>query len=135
MIKISKHPKNESKRFRPTESFDVPAEQQHPLFSLRYLQKSHGISNCTQEEKSSFADSLHNLSQLTWGELKQAPRHGLGFEKIPRDHIKKPIPPHIKEDVNFIAFRFCGKAPMVGYRSKAVFHVLWLDRDFTLYDH
>jgi len=24
---------------------------------------------------------------------------------------------------------------MVGYRQGHIFHVLWLDRDFTLYDH
>jgi len=24
---------------------------------------------------------------------------------------------------------------MVGYRVQAVFYILWLDRDFTLYDH
>jgi hypothetical protein len=27
------------------------------------------------------------------------------------------------------------RAPMVGYRVQAIFYILWLDRDFTLYDH
>ena len=44
--------------------------------------------------------------------------------------------PHLTEDVQrLIAFRFAGNAPMVGYRVQAIFYILWLDRDFTLYDH
>jgi len=46
-----------------------------------------------------------------------------------------PIPAHVTEDVQrFIAFRFSGRAPMVGYRVQAIFYLLWLDRNFTLYD-
>ncbi|MEG4867017.1 MULTISPECIES: hypothetical protein [Microcoleaceae] len=43
------------------------------------------------------------------------------------------IPSHLQDDVNFIAFRFGGMAPMVGYRDGAVLYIIWLDRDFTLY--
>ncbi len=80
-------------------------------------------------------DILYQLSQLTWSQIKASPRHGLGYEKIDRNAIKSSIPIHIKDDVNFIAFRFCGMAPMVGYRDGAVFYIIWLDRDFTLYPH
>jgi hypothetical protein len=59
----------------------------------------------------------------------------LGYEKIAKKSIRATIPTHIKDDVVFIAFRFYGKAPMVGYREDVVFHLLWIDRDFTLYQH
>jgi hypothetical protein len=58
-----------------------------------------------------------------------------GYEKIPHVRIRAGIPPAITEDVDILAFRFCGKAPMVGFRLDEVFFVVWLDRGFTLYDH
>jgi len=79
--------------------------------------------------------TLYKLSQLTWSQIQSSPRHGLGYEKIPRAAIKAPVPSLITEDTNFIAFRFSGKKAMVGYRDRAVFYVVWLDRNFTLYDH
>lgn len=114
---------------------EIPVPQQKPIFSLRHLDGVYSISRCTKDEKAAFADTLHRLSQLTWAQIYSSPRHGLGFEKIARDSICGSIPSHITEDVNFIAFRFCGMAAMVGYQDKAVFHVIWLDRDFTLYKH
>jgi len=78
---------------------------------------------------------LDRLSQLTWAEISKSPKHGLGYEKIAKTSIRAPIPKHIKDDIVFIAFRFYGKAPMVGYRQDAIFHILWIDRNFTLYEH
>lgn len=76
------------------------------------------------------------MSRLPWRELRQAPRHGLGYEQIGRDSIRAGIPATVSEDVNFIAFRFDGKKPMVGFRdADGVFNILWIDRDFTLYNH
>ncbi|MGA1282897.1 MAG: hypothetical protein ACO34J_02350 [Prochlorothrix sp.] len=113
----------------------MPSGQQKPVFSLQFVSQEYGLSACTQEEKAAFADTLYRLSQLSWNAILSAPRHGLGCEKISRESIKSAIPAHITEEVNFIAFRFCGKAPMVGYRDGNIFHVIWLDRTFKLYDH
>ena len=123
------------KRISAREIVDLPPEQESPLFSLRYMNKDYSLSQCTKDEKAAFADTLYKLNQLTWSQINACPRHGLGYEKIARSSIRAPIPSHLKDDVNFIAFRFFGKAPMVGYRDGAVFYVIWLDRDFTLYPH
>ncbi|WKM72880.1 hypothetical protein Q2T70_03790 [Klebsiella oxytoca] len=106
-----------------------------PIFSLRYVQKDFCIDCCEKHEKAALADSLFRLSKISWSEIRKAGRHGLGTEKISRSAIKAPIPSHVTEDVEFIAFRFCSKAPMVGYKLGAVFYVLWLDRAFKLYKH
>ena len=127
--------KEKGERISARETTDIPPEQQPPLFSLRYMNKHYSISQCTKDEKAALADTLHQLSQLTWSQIKASPRHGLGYEKIDRNVIKSSIPSHIKDDVNLIAFRFCSMAPMVGYRDGAVFYIIWLDRDFTLYPH
>lgn len=83
----------------------------------------------------SFAEAMWKRCQLTWNDLKLTHRHGLGSEKIPADQIKSTIPSIARGVSFFLAFRFHGKCPMVGVQSGRVFHVLWLDRDFSLYKH
>jgi hypothetical protein len=67
------------------------------------------------------------------------PKREIGKKFSPSAETQKPIkatiPSHLQSDINLLAFRFCAKAPMVGYREGNVFHVVWLDRAFTLYDH
>lgn len=115
------------------ESHDV--DKNPPVFSLRYLQKGYCLDCCQKHEKAAFADRLFRLSQMSWDEIRKSDKHGLGTEKIARNAIKAPIPKHVTQDVDFIAFRFCSKAPMVGYKIGATFYVLWLDREFKLYKH
>ena len=58
-----------------------------------------------------------------------------GAEKIPRRAFRVGIPQTITEDVPLLAFRFSGPKPMVGFRTDAVFNIVWLDRDFSVYNH
>ena len=131
------NPKREKgKRIATPSPTQAPApEQQKPIFSMQYLRKDYCLSACNKDEKAAFADTLHKLSQLTWNQINSSARHGLGYERISRESIRSSIPGHIKDDANFIAFRFCGKAPMVGYRDRNIFHVIWIDRSFSLYNH
>jgi hypothetical protein len=131
----NKQKENSKKIPTPRGSQSNPVEQQKPVFSLHYLNRDFCLSACNRDEKASFADAMYKLSQITWNEVICSHRHGLGFEKISRDAIKSTIPEHLTDDVRMIAFRFHGKAPMVGYRDGNVFHVIWFDRAFTLYDH
>lgn len=108
-----------------------------PLFSLEHLPSDsrYSLSVCTRDEKAAFADTIMKLSKMTWGDINQTPRSGLGYEKIRRSAIKAGTS-HVKEDVEFfLAFRCFGKAPMVGYRTDRVFSIVWIDREFTLYSH
>jgi hypothetical protein len=99
------------------------------------MSKRYNLNNCTADEKLAFVNQIMLLSQITWAEIINAPRQGLGCEQIAQNSIKDAIPSIIKPDTRLIAFRFCGKKPMVGFREKNIFHILWIDRDFTLYDH
>ena len=108
----------------------------HPVFCLKYLQDNYGLDSCSRDEQASFAKALRKRSSMTWREIWAANRHGLGAEKINRNSIKAPIPRDITEDVDFfVAIRFCGRAPMVGYRIKDVFRIVWLDSKFEVYPH
>ena len=108
-----------------------------PILSLEHLDNGHYcITQCSQEQQAALATQLYNLSQIPWGEIIRTHRHGLGSEKIARGSIRSTIPSHITEDrTSFLAIRFHGKAPMVGYRDGRIFYILWLDHDFSLYDH
>lgn len=114
----------------------VDPDTQPPKFSLRYMAEPYCVSSCDKDHKVAFAERLRKLSRMSWSEIRQAPRHGLGSELIARDDLNVPIPPHISPDVNFLALRFNGKKPMVGYReADGTFQILWLDHNFTVYDH
>jgi hypothetical protein len=119
----------------PATKNTIPSDLQPPIFSLQYLQKDYCVRDCQLSEKAEFAEQLRQLSELPWRQLRNAPRHGVGYEKISQQSIKVAIPSHITADVNLIAFRFSGQKPMIGYRDGRTFYVIWLDRGFSVYDH
>lgn len=108
-----------------------------PIFSLERMQVGrYCLSQLDKDHKAAFSDAIFRRRSITWRELKNADRQGIGFEKIAKTAISEKLPAYVTQDVDcLLAFRFKGKAPMVGYRVKDVFYVLWFDRDFTLYNH
>jgi hypothetical protein len=108
-----------------------------PIFSLERLQAGkYCHSGLDKDHKAAFSDAIFKRKSTSWRELKSCQRGGLGFEKIAKNSINEKLPTFLtQEEDNLLAFRFKGKAPMVGYRVKDVFYVLWFDRDFTLYNH
>ena len=115
----------------PERSYDGES----PAFCLRYVDPEYCITGCSAEQQAAFIRTLRELSQMTWIQIKAAHRHGRGTEKISQDAIRRPIPRHITADETLLAFRFWNRAPMVGYRERDVFRIIWFDPDFSLYDH
>lgn len=135
-IRNNRNQFEKSKSIKLDENLNVKREDDYPIFCFKYLHKDYSLEQCENHEKIALIEKLCKLSQLTWDQIYKTPRHGLGCEKISRDAIRCGIPPHITSDVtSFIAFRFCSHAPMVGYKNQRIFHIIWLDRDFTLYKH
>lgn len=108
-----------------------------PIFSLEKVQRGkYCLSNLDQEHKAMFSEAIFRRKATSWNEIKRLPRHALGTEKIPKSSIRAAIPNFITEEVNdFLVFRYKGLNPMVGYRQREIFFVLWFDHDFTLYSH
>ncbi len=108
-----------------------------PLFSLERLQAGeYCFSVLSKDFKAAFAEAIFKRRETTWGQLKLLDRHALGLEKISKSSIKAAPPKNIKEDENhFLAFRFNGLCPMVGYRVNDIFYILWFNHNFTLYSH
>lgn len=129
----NKKPFQQASEGKPEENPDLKC----PVFSFKNMQMGSGYSVecCIQDDQAALARRLFKLSQMTWRAIRQADRHGLGFEKISRDSLKIALPQHITDDANIIAFRFNGKKPMLGYREGRVFNVLVLDHSFSAYNH
>lgn len=123
------------KHIKPTDEPLNKLNFDYPIFCLRHMNKYFHLDQCTDDEKVKFIDRLQKLSSMTWQQIQLAPRHGLGTEKISRDAIKAGIPTHITPDISFYALRFDGKKPFVGYKSQFIFHIVYIDRAFSLYNH
>ncbi|WP_231420741.1 hypothetical protein [Sphingomonas sp. Leaf205] len=115
----------------------VSTNTMRPLFSFEHMKEGGGYSVecCEQDDRASLALRLHKLGRMTWGEIGNAPRHGLGTEKIARSSMVPALPSVVTEETNLLAIRFSGMKPMVGFRDGRVFHILFLDKDFTAYPH
>ncbi len=129
---------NRGKRFVAGPS--VNARESHgketPTFCFHYVDPEYCITRCEKNDVVQFANHLRMFSQLTWNQIIQSDRHKLGLETIARASIQRPIPKHITEDVTFIALRFSGMKPMVGYQAGRTFHAIWFDRDMKgVYKH
>lgn len=114
----------------------IKSDIDYPIFCFKHLHRDYGVDMCTKDEKAALISKMATLSQLTWSQIQLAGKHGLGAEKIKRNAIKASIPSFITEDVDdLFAIRFKGKAPIVGHKSGSIFHVIYIDRTFTLYSH
>ncbi len=123
------------KRLKAPVTSTGSTQSQTPFFCLNMLQGKYCLSSCEQEERAAFADTLHKLSKLTWAQIMTSGRHACGCEIISRDSLKFNLPSTVTDDVHILAFRFHGRAAMLGYRDGRAYHVLALDRDFTAYGH
>ena len=108
-----------------------------PIFSFEYMKGGNGysIDCCNDDHRSALASRLFLLTKMSWMEIRNAPRHGLGSETISKTSIKPALPTAVTEDVTLIALRYNGKCPMVGFRDGRVFHILYLDHSMDCYPH
>ena len=123
---------------------DLPAEAikpqdhnaYHPAFCFKYLQKGkYHLDSCIADDAAALAKRLVKLGEMTWQQVLFADKRTLGSETIKRNAIRSGLPACLPEDAVLLALRFNSSKPMVGFRDKKLFYVLWLDHDFTLYDH
>ncbi|CAQ02530.1 hypothetical protein CMS2450 [Clavibacter sepedonicus] len=120
--------------------YDEPknTDGSHPVFCLKHLHRDFDLkeSAMTKEAKAAFAESLQSLSGLTWKDLRRAPKHGLGFEKLPTTKLRMTMPDAFSESSEVFVFRYSGKLPMAGVRAGATFHILAIERQYgDLYNH
>lgn len=98
----------------------------HSKYSIEKLDKDNLVCLIKQ---------LRTLSQMTWADIKRSSRHKLGTEIINRNSLKEKLPADLSDDIKILAFRYNDKRPFVGYRRGKIFHILYVDHDYTLYNH
>jgi hypothetical protein len=136
MSKFNKNiPIKQGRKFEIKPSVEMP-DYDYPIFCFKHLHNNHNLEKCTDDEKKSLMEKVVQLSQMSWLDIQNAPRHGLGTEKIDRNALRPACPSFITDDVGFLlALRFQGKKPILGHRDRFIFHVIFIDRDFTVYKH
>jgi hypothetical protein len=71
---------------------------------------------------------------MTWGQIMNTHRRGLGSETISRDSLKVQPPTHLLTgDQELLSFHFGGAARFIGYRLDEVLHVVWVDPNHRVY--
>ena len=117
------------------ETKSVLSQIEHPIFCLHYLDKDYCLTKCNQEERAAFASTIRVLSTYSWNQI--ITNRIQDYEKLTdKSKIKNGhIPASVPKDASIIGFRFSGKKRMVGYRKDCVFHIIWFDIKFKLYDH
>lgn len=126
--------KTDTVQFSIPETESKPITQQPISFRIECCNANHCFKKIVDfREKADFADKLHELSQLTWGQINQASRKNFGYETL--DELKpkcKKTPP----GATIIGFVYHDNHRMVGHRDyQGVFHILLFDYDGKLYSH
>ena len=112
-------------------------DTQSVLFTFEKMVGGTGYSVgcCQDRDLAALLKKIFDLRSTVWRDLKQAPRHGIGTEKIDTAAINPPLPRALPEDAILLAMRFSGRKPVVGYREGRYFHLLYIDHNFSVYDH
>jgi hypothetical protein len=105
-----------------------------PLISFKHVMQKYCPSNCEMAELRSLTRRLCDWSKMTWQQIIQAPRQGLGLETI-GDGSLKQAPPRITPDQRVLSFRIHGIARMLGIRDGQTLFVFAIDRAGDWYDH
>lgn len=86
----------------------VLEEEEHPLFSFRYLSMDVSIKKCDNKVFRKFTSRLKALSELTWKQINSSGRHEYGWELIDKYSLKpkKSIPLSFSDVDKFHVFRY-----------------------------
>ena len=128
-------PSGNGKFSAPHPSSDSSATQK-PHFSLEFLVKGFTLTECDKDQRSAFAMALQERASLSWVDIGNSGRKGLGSEKI--HSLNVPITDTIMADKRdkIVSFRFGGnKERFLGYRDGRVLYIVWVDPGGRVYDH
>jgi hypothetical protein len=107
---------------------------QTPLMSFKHVMPKYCPSVCETAELRALTRKLCDWSRMTWQQIIQAPRQGMGLETIAESSLKQ-TPPRITPDQRVLAFRVHGIVRMLGCRDGQTLHVFAVDRAGEWYDH
>ena len=112
----------------------VNNDNKSPLFSFDFMttNNKYNFANLSDDDKLALINKIHDYRNKTWLDVKNEPRHNKGSEKI---KSKIELPASVKEDTTLLALRYNGLKAMIGYREERIFHIIYFDPNFKLYNH
>lgn len=125
-----------------SQKINTPARQvsflcKKPKFSFEFLSGKYCISNCESREKAEVISTLHKLSKLSWREIYQLGKSGIGYEQFDLSQLHCSYP-HDETFLNLdkiTVFHKEQKIPIIGFKIEEVYYIFCIDRTFDAYDH
>lgn len=125
----------QGKKFKVEVKTTPPDISDYFAFSFLFLKHPYHVDNCCNADKIALVTQLAKLCTITWNQIYSSHRHGFGTERISQNSIRPSLPSHITKEITINALRFSGRKPMIGYRQKNIFYILFLDHNLSVYQH
>lgn len=122
------------------------ADNENPFVTLKYFCHSFEcFSAWEKEELKSFSDFLSSLRQRTWRQVletsgKSGSKVGLGYTPYDVATVKTGAEEHLKnvrsqigDDITFFELRLNQRIRVHGFRAKAAFFLVLLDREHRVF--
>lgn len=122
------------------------ADNENPFVTLKYFSHSFEcFSAWEKEELKCFSDFLSSLRQRTWRQVletsgKAGSKVGLGYTAYDLSTVKTSAEEHLRkarseigDDITFFELRLNQKMRVHGFRAKAAFFLVLLDREHRVF--
>lgn len=119
-------------------------EDNHPAFSFKYIINNNKYNldspKATSNLQCKFLRAMHNYSQQSWtnfiGDKKNTGVEVIGYSDLRKCQVHFPKTPFYDAIKDIVIFRISNKSGrIVGRRVNNICYILWLDWDFSSYDH
>ncbi len=112
----------------------------HNKSSVKYcfscMRSGFSVSDLQTDAKEAFLQTIERRGNLTWEQVLLDGKHGLGTEQMPSSSIIPSLPPGWDKSSDYTVLRYFGNLPMVGWRDRDVFHIVWVEANYgDVYDH
>lgn len=124
----------------------ISADHDSPYIALKYFRSSYEcFSQWEKDELKAFSDFLADMHLRTWQQVltssgKGENKAGLGYTPYDESGAKEGARAHLKavrqqigEDITFFELRLSSKMRVHGFRAKAIFFLVLLDREHRVF--
>jgi len=112
---------------------------EYPVFCFKYIQNK-SFDKCRDAKFFiDFIQRLNKIAQYSWRDIELLPKHGLGYEMLPKSKFKcSKFPEIVTDEVSkLMVFRANGSnLPFAGVKINNIMHVIFIETNFgDIYNH
>lgn len=136
--------KIKSQKFEEAQSLKtITGDKDCPAFTFQYIinNSDYNLDSKISNDnlKCSLLHSLHKYSKIPWdkfnGDKRRTGVETIGLGKLRKLKVSLPNTTFYNSVKNVTIFRVSDKARIVGWRYQSICYILWIDWDFSSYDH